>query len=227
MFRKSTLLLLSSLALVTACTATDSSTGTQSAADNAPSANSNGNGSNSPCVGDNCAEPTPLIPIDESFVSCSECPLALTVVERHVEGGRTTRITLALDYNPASNVTFPGMADIRVYADGARLIRVATGDALLTAEKDLLEHSYTGLPYVQLNDKTSQFVILSTQNTNLIEGGRWLFFEYALLPMGDAPASFHLLQREQTFAPTAADTQLWGADLTPAVVIYGNRTDAL
>ncbi len=152
--------------------------------------------------------------VEEITASCGDCQLPLQIVERDVRDGVTRQVVVALDYAPTDGDAQPAMADFRLEIDGpARLMQVGMGAALLDAEKELVQDSRTGKPYVERDDGSYQFVLLSTRNTNTIGAGRLLLFRLALVPGEDANVvRVRLVQREQTFAPTAADATLWGVD---------------
>jgi hypothetical protein len=63
-------------------------------------------------------------------------------------------------------------------------------------------------------------VVLSTQNSEPISSGDWLFFDLMISDTSSAPVTLSLIKREQTFAPPNADLMLWGEEYTERVVIW-------
>ena len=169
---------------------------------------------------DGCEGVCPPCPSD---VSCADCPMVLTEVERELGGEALVSVTLALDFLPPEGAAEPGMADIRLRATGhGRLDAVALGEALMAADKELYVDAMTGKPFRELADGTIQLLILSTTDTQTIGVGRWLFLKFVFPPSDDPewPAVYSLVKREQTLAPPLADQVLWGAELDQPVVVW-------
>ncbi len=180
-----------------------------------------------PCSLDRCGQPNgcggtcAACPNERS---CTDCPLQLSVIGREQTPGGPILLTLALDFAPAEGAPLPGMADVRLaVTGGATLTEVATGGALIAADKGLHVDSATGQPYHELDDGTLQFLVLSTTNTTPIGAGRFLVLRFRV---GDAfaapsgPATFALVAREEIFAPPPADATLWGTPIGTPVAIW-------
>ena len=174
---------------------------------------------------DGCGGTCSPCPVD---FNCADCAFKLSVVHREQdEAGRST-VTLALAFNPSSGAVLPVMADVQMRVTGpTTLSRVGVGQALLDAGKEPLTHPHTGAAYQRLDDETSRFMVLSTQNTNTIGAGQWLFFKFEI---GDTatlgPATFQLLAHPQTLAPLEANLIDTG-DIENAVVIWPEESVSL
>jgi hypothetical protein len=155
-------------------------------------------------------------------VACAECALVLRVVEREEVEGRLRAVTLAVDYQPGAQGAAPTIADLRLKVEGpAVLERVGLGEAMLEAQKELVQSPSTGRPYQALPEGVFQFLALSSRNTNEIPGGRWLFVRFLLGDTAqEGPAVFSLVKREQVLAPPGADSQLWAEAYDVPVVIW-------
>ena len=156
--------------------------------------------------------------------SCEDCVLQLSVVDQEVVDGVVRFVTLALDFAPPEGAPLPGMADVRLRVEGdATLMSIATGEALIAADKSLHIDANTGRPFRELPDGVLQVLALSTANTSLVEGGRWLFFRFRIggaFEPATGPASFSIVAREQIFAPPPADAVLWGQPIDGPVVVW-------
>ena len=129
------------------------------------------------------------------------------VVERTLQDGLLTHVTLALRFKPSEGVALPVMADIQLKVKGpASIERVGLGQALLDSGKTPLTHPHTGASYQRLDGETYRFVLLSTQNINTINGGHWLSLRFAIGDTAqDGPATFALVPHSQILAPMAAN----------------------
>ena len=143
-------------------------------------------------------------PVD---INCVECAFQLEVVERTLQDGLLTHVTLALRFKPSEGVALPVMADIQLKVKGpASIERVGLGQALLDSGKTPLTHPHTGASYQRLDGETYRFVLLSTQNINTINGGHWLSLRFAIGDTAqDGPATFALVPHSQILAPMAAN----------------------
>jgi hypothetical protein len=159
-----------------------------------------------------------------SEVGCADCALRLSVVEVERQAGANRFVTVALDYAPPDGAPRPGIADLRLKVQGdAELLEVALGAQLLAAHKTLFADPETGRAFRALPDDVVQLLVLSTENTTLIDAGRWLFLRFRVGPaFGDAtgPAIISLVPRAEILAPPPADQVLWGADLGVPVVVW-------
>jgi len=184
------------------------------------------------CVGkacgddDGCGQPCTPCATDEN---CGACVLRLHVVDQEVVDGAVRGVTLALDYQPPTDATLPGVADIRLKITGAATLdRVGTGQALIDAGKSPHADPDTGKPYRALNDGTYQVLVLSTGNVDPIGAGRWLLLHVRLGQGGQLatrPVAVELVVRESILAPPAADQLLWGGDFGDPVVIWPGGVD--
>ncbi len=177
---------------------------------------------------DGCDGKCPACPRD---VSCSDCPLTLSVVDREIVDGRVRSVTVALDFAPKLGTPLPGMADLRLRVLGdAELAQVAIGESLITSEKGFYMDPETGRAYRELADGTLQLLIMSTNNTRDIPAGRWLFLTFRFAPSFGADASvtpliLALVEREEIFAPAAADAALWGSHFGASLVVWPDAVE--
>lgn len=174
------------------------------------------------CPIERCAQPDSCdgaCPPCPAAVGCADCVLRLVQVER---SGAV--VTLAVDYAPPEGAPHPTLADLRIVVTGdAELLDVASGEALMQAQKDLFTDPQTGRPFRVLSDGTIQLLVLSTRNAQTIGAGRWLFLRFRVGPaFGEAtgPAQFAFVPRAQILAPVPADEVLWGTDLGAPVVVW-------
>lgn len=177
---------------------------------------------------DGCDGKCPACPRD---VSCTDCPLALSVVDREIVEGRVRSVTVALDFAPKMATALPGMADLRLRVEGnAELVEVAIGESLITSEKGFYMDPETGRAYRELPDGTLQLLVMSTNNTRDIPAGRWLFLKFRFAPSFGAetsvtPLVLALVEREEIFAPAAADAALWGSHFGASLVIWPDAVE--
>jgi len=186
------------------------------------------------CAGKTCEDPNgcgAACGPCANLQNCAACALKLSVVGREVADGFVRRVTLALDYQPSADITaHPGLVDLRFKVDGpGALARVGMGAPVLDAGKRLIPDPVTGRHFQEFEDGTYQ--ILLAHGADRIEAGRWLYLEFELGEAGGpahTPLIVTLVSREETFAPVAADTQLWTqTDLSTPVVVWANEvTDA-
>ena len=154
--------------------------------------------------------------------SCIDCVARLSIYEEtRNDAGELSAVIVALELSLDAEV-LPEMADIRVAISGpARLQRVALGEPLVNSDKQLMNDPQTGTPFQVLEDGVHRFIILSTENSNPISAGRWLYLQ---LLIGDTaregPIQLSLIKREQTLAPPEADQQLWRANYETPLVIW-------
>ncbi|PKN56179.1 MAG: hypothetical protein CVU56_17490 [Deltaproteobacteria bacterium HGW-Deltaproteobacteria-14] len=163
--------------------------------------------------------------------TCSDCPLALSVVEREGDDERVRLVTVALDFAPAAGAPLPGMADLRFASEGdVELVQVAVGEAIIAAHKDLAPDPETGRPFRVLSDGSIQILIMSTSSADRIREGRWLFLKFRLgaahgVPAGPAVLRLGLVEREALFAPPPADAALWGASFGAPLVVWSDDVE--
>jgi len=168
---------------------------------------------------DGCGEACAPCPRAES---CPECPLKLSVVERLPAEGPVRTLTLALDYAPGDNVPLPAMADLRLRVGGdASLRQVGLTPEVMATGKELLTHPHTGQAWQVGDDGIHRVTLLSMagRSESTLPSGRWLLLRFSV--GGDADAvRFALVEREETFAPAAADLALWGSGYGEEVVVW-------
>lgn len=157
-------------------------------------------------------------PCDASS-NCTDCQLQLSVVERQASP-EAEYVTLAIDYAASPTAPLPTLADLRLHVDGAELSRVALGESLLNAHKELLENPRTGKPFQELPGGNYQLVVFSSNDAGAFEPGRLLFLRFRLDGIVGRPATFNIIAREQIFAPAAADQLLWGGGYDGVVAVW-------
>lgn len=152
--------------------------------------------------------------------SCQDCALRLTVESFDEVGGAVRSARVKLSLNLPEGVPHPEIADLQLEIMGPAVLgRVGLGTAVIGAEKQLVPDPATGMPY-RVNGQRYNFMLLSTQNTREIPSGDWLFFDIMIGDTRSEPVQIRVVQREQTFAPPAADLQLWGGSLGDGLVIW-------
>lgn len=177
---------------------------------------------------DGCGGSCPPCPRDRT---CTDCPMALSVVDRKVSGQAVREVTVALDFAPAAGAALPGVADLRFSLAGeAELTQVAIGEALVAGRKELAADPETGRPFRMLGDGTLQLLVLSTTSPDPIPAGRWLFLTFRIGAAYGAPTSptalrLALIAREAIFAPPPADAALWGTEFSTPLVVWSDDVE--
>jgi hypothetical protein len=152
--------------------------------------------------------------------SCETCALRLRVLSTSEVGGQVSAVQVALSLQLPEGAPHPQIADIHLMMTGPAILgRVGLAEALINANKQLIPDPATGMPY-RVNGSTYSFMVLSTQNTHEIPTGDWLILDIQLGNTNAQPVQLKVVEREQTFAPPAADLQLWGASLGEGLVIW-------
>ena len=185
------------------------------------------------CAGKSCVDPDGCggtcgpCPRD---VSCTDCALRLSVVEREESDGLLRSVTLAVDYEPEPGTPMPAIVALRLKIDGpARLDRVGLGEVALEAGKKLVVDPRSGRPYRVHDDGVVELMVLSPGSTRRIEAGRWIFLKLTISGDGAAasgPVLVRLLPTGEVFAPPAADEALFGVELDSPVVIRPEGVNA-
>ena len=158
--------------------------------------------------------------------SCEGCPLILSVVDRELGPDGLSALTLAVDFAASEPAPAPAMADLRLAVEGGvRLERVGITPSLLAAGKTLLRHPYTGKRFQVDQNGVHRFVLISSsgKRETKIPTGRWLLLRFVFEePQAGsaAPAVFSLVQREDVFAPAAADLALQSEGYDGRVVVW-------
>jgi hypothetical protein len=153
-------------------------------------------------------------------VSCDLCSLQVVVINKTVNNGLITAVTLAIDYQPTTTEPNPRIMDLYFKADAhAQPLTATEGAALTAASKTLSSDTVTGNSWLTTNDGHMRFLAFSAGNTNDIEAGRLLEVSFAVNP-GQSGLLFSLIKREETFAPPDADAALYGQDYDAPVVIW-------
>jgi len=161
-----------------------------------------------------------------SAQSCEGCALILSVVDRQESPAGPSSVTLAVDFAPTESSPAPALADLRLAVEGGvRLERVGITPDLLNAGKTLLRHPYTGKRYQVDQNGVHRFVLISStgRRETKIPTGRWLLLRFAFdepQAGSTAPAVFSLVQREELFAPAAADLALQSEGYDGRVVVW-------
>ena len=175
------------------------------------------------CAGQTCGaddgcggrcEPCPRIS------SCAECVLRLEVVSQSeiTQVASTALVVLSVHLPPQA--TPPEVAEFRFRLSGPAILgRVGVGSAVVSSGKQLVPDPATGLPY-RVDGEIYSVVLLSTQNTDPITSGEWLYLDLQVSDTSSEPVTLSLIKREQTFAPPSADLILWGEEYTDQVVIW-------
>ena len=173
---------------------------------------------------DGCGDFCTPCPVD---TNCVDCVFKLAVAQKTFADGVLTHVTLALTFSPSGNTALPVMADLQLKVTGpATIERLGLGQALLDAEKEPLIHPHTGATYQRLDAETYRVILLSTQNTNVIEGGHWLSIRFAVGDTEmDGPATFQLKSHGQILAPSSANV-LDYSEIDNQVVVWPEVSNA-
>ncbi len=154
----------------------------------------------------------------EEVVSCPECPLVMSLVEKKVQGENITEVVLAVDYLPGPYEPRPRLLDLHLRtAPAVELSELVEGPALTDAGKNLGLDPYSGKPWMRVSDDYYRFVALSMSNTNTLVDGRLVTLTFNVNLPG--PVKLELLKREQIFAPADADGALQATPYHTPVVI--------
>ena len=174
-----------------------------------------------------------------SAQSCASCVLRLSAVDELPLAAGVSEVTLALDYAPPAGVSLPALADLRLLVTGpAHVEAVGLGPAATAADKELFTDPKTGRPFRLLPapegaaGQVVQVLVFSPTSMVPMDGGRVLALKVRVgdaspsdPPPGSVPATFQIVEREQTFAPPEADTILWGGGYGAPVVIWPEVDD--
>lgn len=170
---------------------------------------------------DGCGGLCEPCPSDES---CSDCILRVHVLSRTYDEGRLDTVTIAVDYNPPEGAELPGIADLRFDLTGpAKVLRAGIAKRLLDRGKTLHRDALTGEAWTQLGEERLQLLLLSKSGKETLDAGRLAVLR---LQIGSAeepalvPVVLSLVEREQIFAPQAADEALWGGSLGSPISIW-------
>ena len=162
-------------------------------------------------------------PLSLEGVACGDHELALSLTGH---APVIQSLTLAVDFTPTGSMPAPALADLRLAVEGGvRLERIGITPDLLDAGKTLLRHPYTGKRYQLDRNGVHRFVLISStgKRETKIPTGRWLLLRFAFdepQAGSTAPAVFSLVQREDVFAPAAADLALQSEGYSGRVVVW-------
>jgi len=175
------------------------------------------------CAGRACGEPDgcggTCSPCPRAL-SCEGCALSLRVVSLEERAGVVSGARVALSVQLPEGAPHPEIAELQLELTGPAVIgRVGLGEVVANARKQLVPNPATGLPY-RADGARYSFLLMSTQNSDEIPSGEWLIIDLMLGDTSARPVQVAVVQREQTFAPPAADLQLWGASLGEPLVIW-------
>jgi hypothetical protein len=177
--------------------------------------------------GDGCGSACGPCPTD---VSCDDCVLRLSVVERERIGGVLTGVTIAIDYHPSSGTPLPGIADFRLKIQGpATVARVGLAQRLTDLGKELSVDGTTGRAWRTTAAGDTQLLLLSPSTSAPITAGRVAVVRLTLGTVDNPaqmPVAVSLIEREQIFAPKVADEALWSGGFAKPVSIWPEVSDA-
>lgn len=143
----------------------------------------------------------------ERAVNCTDCSLKLSLVEKNVDDGQLSTLTLAMDYEPVDGEPKPRMFDIRLKVDeDVSLNAVTVGESLKNVDKDLYTDPDTLRKWQKRADGTYRFVAFSVADNREIEKGRLMTLTFTA-DENRAPL-FSIVKRNQIFAPPIADEAL-------------------
>jgi hypothetical protein len=146
-------------------------------------------------------------------VTCTDCDLQL-----HVLAAAAGKMTVALDFAPQAGGVHPRLADVRLRASKAfQVTKVAPGEALGAAGKELFVDPKTGAPFRLRADGSLQLLVHSIATVEDIGAGRLATLELSY--SGAEPVSLWLVRREETFAPPPADNALQSAPYDTPVTV--------
>ena len=157
--------------------------------------------------------------------SCTECALRLHVLATDTQpDGTVAGATVAVEFAAPGDVMLPTAADLQLRVDGRATVSLVTlGPPLLDVGLHLTPDPWTGEAWSVLEPGLVRFLALSPLAHRPIVGGTWLTFALRFGEPGapnTMPVSVRLIEREQTFAPWAADHVLWSDPLGAPVVIW-------
>ncbi len=170
---------------------------------------------------DGCGGTCDPCPADEN---CPDCILRAHVIKRTYDGGRLDRVTIAVDYNPAEGAELPGIADLRFDLSGpAKVVRTGIAKRLHERGKTLHRDGLTGEAWTMLGEEKLQLLLLSQTGKEKLDAGRLALVE---LQVGSeeepalVPVVISLIEREQIFAPKAADEALWTSSIGDPISVW-------
>jgi hypothetical protein len=149
---------------------------------------------------------------------CTDCALHLTVLDKKLNAGHIVEVRVAVEYAPAEGSERPRMADVRLRASAElELVAAEAGPALTAADKSLYVDDTTQKAWKKRADGSYQLLAYGFANTRTFEPGRLIVLTFR----GDAlgPATFALVRRDQTFAPSVPDQALQSTPYDQAVVV--------
>ncbi len=179
------------------------------------------------CLSKNCGAPDGCggtcdpCPSDEN---CPDCILRAHVLERTYDDGRLDRVTIAVDFHPPEGAELPGIADLRFNLTGpARVVRTGIAKRLHERGKTLHRDGLTGEAWTMLGEDRLQLLLLSKSGKEKLDAGRLALFELQVGSEEDqalVPIVISLIEREQIFAPRAADEVLWTSSIGDPISIW-------
>ena len=133
----------------------------------------------------------------------------MSVVNKQVENGVITGLTLGVDYFPTDLEVRPRIVDIRLNIPaGLVLDNLVLGIAGTSASKDLYLDPESGAAWKVRSDGSIQALVIALDNTNTLESGRLLTYTFSIPSPQAGSISVNLVKRVQTFAPPDADTAI-------------------
>ena len=157
-----------------------------------------------------------------SGVTCADCRLRLEILDRQDSGERLSLATLAVEYAPDAADPRPTLAEIRLRITGpASVADVRAGEPLETAGKALALDPDRGRPWIEGVGGLVRIVVLATDNTETISGGRWM--EISLrgsFSEEPGPVVVRFEHDEPIFAPPPAEATLGDPALTDPIALW-------
>jgi hypothetical protein len=154
------------------------------------------------CSAGTCIEVT-------SDVSCLDCSLRLSVLNKESTNDTLTALTLVVDYFPTNLEPRPRIADVRLNVPaGLVLDSLTLGIAGSSASKELYVDPESGSPWKIRSDGSIQALVVALDNSNNLESGRLLTYTFSIPAPQAGPVSVNLVKRDQTFAPPDSDSAI-------------------
>jgi hypothetical protein len=165
-----------------------------------------------------CVQGSCMAPRD---VSCADCPLQLKVVDHtQSDTGVLTGVTLSLVYAPAEGAAHPRIADFRIQADRAvTLTQAELGAPLASMGKELFVDPTSHDNWQELSPGVFQLLVISRTDAQRFGAGEFLRLHFAIDAHVGA-ASFHLVKRDEVFAPADANNVVQGTKYDAPVVVH-------
>lgn len=136
--------------------------------------------------------------------NCTDCELALTIVEDSLLRQDYDEVVVAIDFFAPDGAPQARLAEFVLQVDGsAELIEARPGDDLVRAGKDLYRDSFTGRAFKRNADGTYRLLAYGTTRASTIFSGR--LAELRLRMTDSGPITIRLQRKEHTFAPASAD----------------------